>query len=103
MRLRISPLAGQDIAAIGDYIAQDNPTRAFSFTHELLEQCKLIGENPCIYRERPELGKSRRSCTYGRYVLIYDTRDDEVLIERVLHGSRDIDGLGSWSSDELKS
>ncbi|WP_413726400.1 type II toxin-antitoxin system RelE/ParE family toxin [Sodalis sp. RH16] len=103
MKLRISPLAGQDVAAIGDYIAQDNPARAFSFTHELLEQCKLIGENPWIYRERPELGKRRRCCTYGRYVLVYDTRNDEVLIERVLHGSRDIGNLNAWSLDDLES
>ncbi|WP_425057026.1 type II toxin-antitoxin system RelE/ParE family toxin [Sodalis ligni] len=27
---------------------------------------------------------------YGRYVLMYDIRDEEVLIERVLHTSRKI-------------
>ncbi|QWA13766.1 type II toxin-antitoxin system RelE/ParE family toxin [Sodalis ligni] len=50
----------------------------------------MICENPRPYRERSELGKSRRSCTYGRYVLMYDIRDEEVLIERVLHTSRKI-------------
>lgn len=32
MKLGISPLAEQDMEAIGDYIAQDNPVRAVSFT-----------------------------------------------------------------------
>lgn len=31
MRLLLTPLAGQDLEEIGDYIAQDNPTRAHSF------------------------------------------------------------------------
>lgn len=35
MKLGISPLAEQDMEAIGDYIAQDNPVRAVSFTEEL--------------------------------------------------------------------
>lgn len=32
MKLGISPLAEQELETIGDYIAQDNPVRAFSFT-----------------------------------------------------------------------
>ncbi len=66
MKLGISPLAEQDMEAIGDYIAQDNPVRAVSFTEELYQQCLLIVESPVIYRERPELGQSIRSCAYGR-------------------------------------
>lgn len=91
MKLTVSPLAERDIEAIGDYIAQDNPVRALSFIEELYRQCCLISESPWIYRERPELGLSIRSCTYGRYLILYGTTDTEVRIERVLHGARDID------------
>jgi len=101
MKLTVSPLAEQDIEAIGDYIAQDNPIRALSFTEELYQQCSLIGENPQIYRERPELGNTIRSCAYGRYVLLYNMLNNEVRIERVLHGSRDIYDLFS-SPPELQ-
>ncbi|MBT0731150.1 type II toxin-antitoxin system RelE/ParE family toxin [Rosenbergiella nectarea] len=90
MRLGISPQAEQDIEAIGDYIAQDNPVRALSFTEELYQQCLLIAESPVIYRERPELGQSIRSCAYGRYLNVFSVLDTEVRIERLLHGSRDI-------------
>ncbi|TKI05048.1 type II toxin-antitoxin system RelE/ParE family toxin [Martelella alba] len=99
MKLTVSPLAEEDIEAIGDYIAQDNPGRALSFTEELYQQCRLIADNPWIYRERPELGYSVRSCAYGRYVFVYSTSDSAVRIERVVHGSRDIDGLFSWPPD----
>ncbi len=90
MKLGISPLAEQDMEAIGDYIAQDNPVRAVSFTEELYQQCLLIGESPGIYRERPELGQCVRSCAYGRYLIVFRVLDAEVRIERLLHGSRDI-------------
>lgn len=90
MKLSISPLAEQDIEAIGDYIAQENPARAVSFTKELEQQCRLIGEAPQVYRERPELGQRIRSCAYGRYVILFSTGDTEARIERVLHGARDI-------------
>jgi addiction module RelE/StbE family toxin len=93
MKLSLSPLAEQDIEAIGDYIAQDNPLRAISFTEELYEQCLLISESPAAYRERPELGQKIRSCAYGRYLIVYSVHDVEVRIERVLHGSRDISAL----------
>lgn len=69
MRCKITPLAGQDIESIGDYIAQDNPHRAFTFTQELREQCRHIADNPYNYRKRDELGDEVRSCAYGRYVI----------------------------------
>ncbi|AUX71380.1 type II toxin-antitoxin system RelE/ParE family toxin [Erwinia pyrifoliae] len=90
MKLSISPLAEQDIEAIGDYIAQDNPVRAMSFTEELYRKCLRIGEAPQLYRERPELGPQIRSCAYGRYLILFSTGDTEARIERVLHAARDI-------------
>ena len=107
-KLGISPLAEQDIEAIGDFIAQDNPVRALTFTEELFQQCLLIAERPEIYRQRPELGHSLRSCAYGRYVIFFRVSDTEVRIERLLHGSRDIINILAApdeaidSSDSLK-
>ncbi|TYL41295.1 type II toxin-antitoxin system RelE/ParE family toxin [Dickeya sp. ws52] len=103
MNVSISPLAEQDIEAIGDYIAQDNPVRAMSFVESLYQQCILIGENPWLYRERPELGRSIRSCSYGRYLILYGTTETAVRIERVLHGARDIDSLFSVLPDSPQS
>ena len=93
MKLGISPLAEQDMEAIGDYIARDNPVRAVSFVEDLYQQCLMIAESPAIYRERPELGLSVRSCAYGRYLIVFRGLDTEVRVERLLHGSRDIISL----------
>ncbi|AKH63456.1 MULTISPECIES: type II toxin-antitoxin system RelE/ParE family toxin [Photorhabdus] len=90
MRLSISPLAAQDIEEIGDYIAQDNPVRAVSFMEELYQQCCQISEAPQIYRQRRELGESIRSCTYGKYLILFSSSRNQTRIQRVLYGSRDI-------------
>ena len=93
MRLVISPMAEKDLEEIGDYIAQNNPLRAQYFVEELYEQCRQMGDFPQAYRKRPELGERRRSRAYGRYVIIFSENQNEVRIERILHGARDINEL----------
>lgn len=90
MRLAFTPLAEQDLEAIADYIAIDNPVRALSFVRELRAQCQRITLSPLGYRLRHELGKGIRSCAHGHYVIFFESDSDTVLIVRILHGTRDI-------------
>ncbi|MBS0464617.1 MAG: type II toxin-antitoxin system RelE/ParE family toxin [Proteobacteria bacterium] len=90
MRLTFTPLAEQDLEAIADYIAADNPVRALSFVRELRAQCQRITLNPPGYRLRLELGDGIRSCAHGHYVIFFESDPDTVLIVRILHGARDI-------------
>lgn len=90
MRLAFTPLAEQDLEAIADYVAADNPARALSFARELRAQCQRIALNPRGYRLRPELGDGIRSCAHGRYVIFFESDPDAVLIVRILHGARDL-------------
>lgn len=60
MKLTVSPLAEHDLEAIGDWIAQDNPVRAISFTEELYQQCLLIAESPVLYRKTRVRGGDQR-------------------------------------------
>lgn len=90
MRLAFTPLAEQDLEAIADYIAADNPVRALSFVRELREQCLRITLNPPGYRLRAELGDGIRSCAHGHYVIFFESEPDAVVIVRILHGARDI-------------
>lgn len=89
-RYVLSPLAEQDIEAIGDYIAQDNPRRALTFIAELRSQCAKIALSPKACRNRPELGENIRSCAYGNYVVFFQDNPSELYIVRVLHGAMDI-------------
>jgi len=93
IRLTLTPLAEQDLEAIGDFIAADHPVRAVSFIRELRAQCQRIAANPPGYRLRPELGDDIRSCAYGNYVIFFVVLPEEVTIIRILHGARDIPAI----------
>ena len=90
-RYLISPLAEQDMEAIGDFIAQDNPHRALTFIAELRSQCAKIATSPKTFRLRPELGENIRSATYGNYVIFFHDNPGELCIVRILHGAMDIE------------
>lgn len=92
-RYRISPLAEQDMEAIGDFIAQDNPRRALTFIAELRKQCGRIATAPNAYRLRPELGDHIRSFAYGNYVIFFQENPEGLCIARVLHGAMDVESM----------
>lgn len=90
MQLFVTPLAEQDLEAIGDHIALDNPSRALSFVMALHAHCQRICINPEGYRRRPELSEDMRSCAHGNYVIFFEATGQQVNIIRVLHSARDI-------------
>jgi toxin ParE1/3/4 len=90
MRLEFSRFVESDLEAIGDYIAQDNPKRAVSFIREMRERIRAVGENPLIYRVRPEIGEGARMAVVGRYVILFRVVGEIVRIERVVYGGRDL-------------
>lgn len=90
MKVVFSRNAERDLEAIGDWIAQDNPSRAVSFVAELVKSCKSIGKTP---RAFPLVDRSRdlrlRRRIYGDYLIFYDVGTTSVEILHVLHGARD--------------
>jgi toxin ParE1/3/4 len=90
MHVAISPFAERDLEAIGDYIAEDNPSRAASFIAELRIQCATIAKAPQAYRVRPELSDAIRSCAHGNYVIFFTATKTRLTIVRVLHGAMDL-------------
>lgn len=95
MRVTFTPLAEQDLEAIADYIATDNPARAVTFVRELRAQCQRITLNPPCYRLRPELGDDIRSCAHGNYVIFFAATTDDLTLVRILHGARDFPAVFS--------
>jgi toxin ParE1/3/4 len=93
MRTRMSRQAEMDLAEITDFIARDNPARAFEFEEKLIEHARRIGRAPLAYAERPNLCAGLRSCAHGAYMIFFTLDDQGVRIQRILHGSRDIGPL----------
>jgi toxin ParE1/3/4 len=90
---RFRPKAVQDLQAIGDFIAADNPARAVTFVDELLELCARIAERPAAYRRRDDLTEGLRQAIHGRYLIFFTSDEDGVVIERVLHGAGRLEDL----------
>ena len=93
MQVSFAPAAVQDVEEIGDYIYAENPAAATRFIAELQMRCGRIANAPDSGRPRPELSPGLRSLPFRRYLIFYSTNDNEVRIERVLHGSRDIHAI----------
>lgn len=93
MNIEYSPAVENDLDAVADYIARDNPGRALTFILEIYGEIKAIGKHPLHYRLRPELGADARLARVGRYVILFAVLGDTVRIERVVHGARDLPSL----------
>lgn len=86
-------MALQDLEAIGDYIASDNPIRAVSFINEIEDVCSRIAHQPGAYRRREDLARGLRQAVHGRYLILFTEELEGVVIERVVHGARRLDDL----------
>ncbi len=91
--VKITPLAESDLDEIWLSIAGDSVARADKFIDDLTDRFVLLASTPRAGRARPELAQGLRSFAFRKYVVFYSLADESVLIERVLHGSRDISRL----------
>jgi toxin ParE1/3/4 len=92
-RCTFARLAEADLEAIGDYIANDNPRRALTFVRQLRDRCQTIIQYPQAAPLRPELGRGVRMVVFGDYLIFYRHSKRMVIIERILHGARDVQSL----------
>jgi toxin ParE1/3/4 len=73
--------------------------RALSFIREIRAQIKTVGQNPLLYRLRPELGEDARMALVGRYVILFRIVGETVRIERAVYGGRDLLALFSRNNE----
>ncbi|MER8463028.1 type II toxin-antitoxin system RelE/ParE family toxin [Mesorhizobium sp. M1396] len=90
MAVIFAPAAAQDVEEIGDYILAGNPAAARRFIAALRERCGRIADAPRGGVPQPSLWPGLRSIAFLRYVIFYTADGDDVRIERILHGARDI-------------
>jgi toxin ParE1/3/4 len=91
MRCIFSDRSEKDLEDIGDFIAQDSPQRALSYTQELRAYCRKIAQTPKIRRVVAHLGgQLLRKALFGNYQIYYALLDDGdgVEIVHIRHGAR---------------
>jgi toxin ParE1/3/4 len=88
MRCFLSRKAEDDLEAIADYIATDNPKRALTYINEIRVRCSALLPYPEVAPLREEFGKGIRMLPFGRYLIFYTVQTDSIRIERILAGER---------------
>lgn len=85
--------AARDIDGIWDYIAieHDNPDAANRLIDQFAVTFQQLATNPGIGRHLDQLKQGLRQFPVRRnYVIFYESRDDQIVVIRVLHASRNI-------------
>ena len=94
--LLISPQAEMDLDQIWLHIARESQSieRAEHFLDRFATFFSRLARNPYLGRQREDLRPGYRSFPLGDYIILYRlTEAEEVKVLRVVHGSRDLDGL----------
>ena len=93
MTYRLTPKAEADLAAIGDYIAADNPRAAARFLDTIETQCRRLGANPNLGPRRPEIAPDMHLWPVGKYLILYRVATGGIEVVRVAHGARDLERI----------
>jgi toxin ParE1/3/4 len=96
MAHRVAPRAEADLDDIWYYVAQESGSVevANRLIDTLTGRFFLLAGHPYLGRRRDDdFGAGLRSFPVAEYVIIYHVEDEDILILRVAHGRREIEGL----------
>ena len=91
--LRLRPKAADDLETIWLHIARDDPLAADAFVDHLTELFELLLASPLIGAACPEIAADLRRFPTQDYLVFYSVHEESLVIERILHGARDIEAL----------
>jgi toxin ParE1/3/4 len=94
----LSKQARQDLIAIWNYIADDNPTAADTLLDTLDKKIALLADHPLLGPARPDIARDLRYLVAKNYLILYRVLPDVVEVVRVLHGARNLKALFSEES-----
>jgi toxin ParE1/3/4 len=94
MAHRLSPEAEADLDGLWYYVATNGSTDiADRLADSITARFLLLGTHPRAGRHRDDLRPGVRVFPVGEYVIVYRVDGNDVLIQRVVRGSRDLGAL----------
>ena len=94
MRHRLAPEARVDLIDLWSYVADERSIEtADRLVDSISARFVLLSRHPHAGRRRDELRSGVRSFPIGNYVVLYRIDGDDVVIQRVARGSRDLEAL----------
>ena len=95
MAHRLAPEAESDLDELWHYVASDGSVEiADRLVDSLTTRFFLLAKYPRVGHRRDDLRPGTRSFPVGKYVVLYRLDGEDVLIQRVVRGSRDLELLG---------
>ncbi len=85
--------AEEDLLAIAEYIARDNPSAAAHWLDGIEEKLLLLAKQPYMGEAVDQIRPGLRRFTHGKYLIFYEPRKMGIGLVRVLHGARKIEEL----------
>lgn len=85
--------AEEDLLAIAEYIARDNPTAAANWLDEMEAALLILAKQPYAGEAVDDIRPGLRRFTQGKYLIFYEPRETGIVLVRVLHGARQLDDL----------
>jgi toxin ParE1/3/4 len=94
MTHRLAPEAEADLDELWFYVARNASVHtADRLIDSITARFLLLAQHPRAGRRRDELRPGVRSFVVGQYVVFYRIDGQDVLIQRVIRSSRDLDAL----------
>jgi toxin ParE1/3/4 len=94
MAHRLAPEARTDLDELWFYVAKNGSVdTADRVVESITARFVLLGRHPRAGRRRDDLRPGVRVFPVGEYVVLYRVDADDVSIQRVVRGSRDVEAL----------
>jgi addiction module RelE/StbE family toxin len=88
VRLRLTRGAERDLDDTFDYISADNPQAAQGLVQRLRQAISVLSRSPYVGRRGKVADTRELVIARTKYIAVYRVLADEVIVIRVLHGSR---------------
>ena len=87
--------AEEDLLAIAEYIARNNPAAAARWLNQIEEKFDALAMQPYLGEAVDHIHPGLRRLTHGSYLIFYEPRQTGIVLVRVrvLHGARKIEDL----------
>ncbi len=102
-RTQLSEFARRDLDEIWTYLNKDNSQYADSLIKDFLQKFRMLADHPNLGKLHAEVLINLRSFPFRKYVIFYLPTEYGIEIFRVLHSSRNIEGIFDEFFDDLES
>ena len=92
---RLAPQADADLEDIAFYVFVQSGSLEIAdrLIDSISERFAMLGRHPRMERRRDDLRPGMRTFPVGDYLVLYRVEASEVLVQRVVRGSRDLEAL----------